>query len=251
MKSLLLVVALFGTLFSAAAQNFYPETAIYTRPSRTAYDNQLGVKWEVMGGLAKHGGPEISFLTAEYAHYGWNNWGFRAGLKYSLNRENTFALPLHVSWRATPQTARGGRDARAYYVFPYERPRPDGDTHRYYYDEYYELRNEGLGGALSNMAVQMATASSPVVFDLHAGLTPALLGKGTDRAGSRWMGNYEVEHRFMCSLDVGARAMFQVWRFGLLFDVTYQLMLTNNFRYEGATCSRHYINVGAGVVYRF
>lgn len=124
MKSLLLVVALFGTLFSAAAQNFYPETAIYTRPSRTAYDNQLGVKWDVMGGLAKHGGPEISFLTAEYAHYGWNNWGFRAGLKYSLNRENTFALPLHVSWRATPQTARGGRDARAYYVFPYERPVP-------------------------------------------------------------------------------------------------------------------------------
>lgn len=251
MKPLLFVVALLGTLFSATAQNFYPETEIHTRPSRTAYDNQLGVKLDVMGGLAHHGGPEISFLTAEYAHYGWNNWGFRAGLKYSLNRENTFVLPLHVSWRATPQTARRSRDARAYYVFPYERPRPDGDTHRYYYDEYYELRNEGLGGALSNMAVQMATASSPVVFDLHAGLTPALLGQGTSQAGSRWMGNYEVEHRFMCSLDVGARAMFQVWRLGLLFDVTYQLMLTNNFRYEGAKCSRHYVNVGAGLVYRF
>lgn len=251
MKRLLLLVAVVGLCGSVAAQNDAPETEIVQRPSRTAYANQAGIKFEVMGSLANHGGPEMVFLAAEYSHYWWNNWGIRAGLKYGVNHDEVYSMPLHVSWRATPRTSRRGRDARAYYVFPYERPRPDGDTHRYYYDEYYPLREKGVGGVLSDMALGAVTASSPVVFDLHAGFTPTLLGQGTYQHDGYWMGTYEVRRRFMCSFDVGGRAMFQVWRFGLLFDVTYQLMLTDNFRYEGTKCSRHYINVGAGIVYRF
>ena len=233
------------------AQTPTPAGDAVVRPSRTEYPNQVGVKFDVMASLAQGGGPELTFLTAEYSRYGWNNLGFRAGLKVGLNEKNTYALPLHLSWRVSPRTASNHRDADAYYVFPYERPRADGDTHRYYYNPYHTLHTEGVGDALAEWAMRPLAASAPVAFDLHAGFTPGLLGGSVDEKGIRRMGDCEVQHRFMCSLDAGARAMFQVWHFGIALDVTYQLMLTNNFRYEGATCSRHYINVGAGVVYRF
>lgn len=247
MKRILALCALVMGALSAFAQHPHTTPMTPMRPSRSVYANQLGVKFDIQSGLSHQGGPELSFMGLEYSRYGWNNWGFRTGMKYGLNRENTFAVPLQVSWRATPQLAQKGRNADAYYVFPYERPRPDGDTHRYYYDQYHDYRHKRFGEIVSDAALQMATASSPVVFDLHAGLTPGWVGADEpfEQAG------YHVESNFMCSLDAGARVMFQVWRFGLFLDVNYQLLMTRNFSFEGEVCSPHYVNVGAGLVYRF
>ena len=250
MKHFVTLCALLLCATATFAQTFYKEEPMLIRPSRTVYQNQIGLVGDMMVPLAHNGGPRISFLKMEYAHYGWNNWGIRAGLKMSPERDNTVALPLHLSWRAAPQTARNGRDRRAYYVFPYERPRPDGDTHRYYYDEYYSLHNKGVGGAISDLAVQALTSSSPVTFDLHAGLTPAYIFHDTWQTDFQ-QGDYAINQRFMCTIDAGARAMFQFWKFGFVLDATYQFLVTDNFRYEGKKCSRHYMNLGVGLVYRF
>lgn len=253
MRKSLLLLALLLCAVAATAQGYYPEQPLVLRPSRTLYPDQVGLKVDLMNGLGRNAGPEIYTLTAEYTHYTLSDIGYRIGLKVGFSDVETYGLPMHFTWRTGIRRHsrwQDWRNSEGYYVFPFEQPRADGDTHRYYYNPYHTLHTEGLRSAASEVGGAIINSASPIVFDLYGGLTPMYINSSKSRDDSFGL-DYTLQRRFACTLDVGGRAMFHLNRWGIFFDMGYRLMLTNNFRQSDKATGRHYFSFGTGVVCRF
>lgn len=244
MKNRLLLGVALLLAVSASSQTFYPEEPAKIPASRRFYSNTISVRYDVQDAFTNTGrvGAMLQHITIDYSRYNFRNIGWRSGLKVGVTPDASPSLcvPMHFVWRSGRSAARDRRNASNY-------------AQSYYNGQYMPSVSPLYGEPKPADAVTGFLISYlPFVLDLHAGITPGMLGRTDWDRGTDTHGEYRLKHRFICTADLGTRVVIPIWRFGLLFDLTYHYMLTDNFkREEYQKPARFYFNVGFGLQFSF
>ncbi len=244
MKRLLTLAVLLCTAATLSAQNFYPEEPKKIPASRRFYSNTISIRYDVQDAFTGSGrsGAMLQHITIDYSRYNFLNLGWRTGLKVGVTPDASpsLCLPLHFSWRSGRSAARDRRRSSNY-------------AQDYYYGQYMPSVTPLYGEPTPADAVSTFLISYlPFTLDLHAGVTPGLLGRSDWDKGLSTHGEYRLKQRFICTADLGTRIMIPIWRFGLLFDLTYHYMLTDNFVREDYQKAAHfYFDIGFGLQFQF
>lgn len=183
------------------------------------YDNELGLRFSAQLNLGAVGAPELQVFGIDYAHYYFRNIGFRTGLNIFLDDDGItdyFSVPMQFAWRS---------------------PR------------WYNLMLSP-GNSPAGFGVSLLSLLIPKQVELHTGFTPGMIFGGRQEWPSDadpWL----FDRRFTCTYDLGGRLIFPVWRFNLLFDITYHCYLTDNFRLGNFRPTRSYLSLGGGLSFNF
>ncbi len=248
-RTLLLCLAV---LFVEAGftQSFYPEEPMYVRPSKRAYMQEITLRYEFQP-VVKYknnvGGPTLQHIVVDYGCYNASDLGFRTGLKVGItpHTSTSFAIPLHFSFRS-------GR------IDPlYKSSSPSVDFHNGKYhvcesDRVYYSTVDSFGEAVGVAAAQTAASLLPLIFEVHAGLTPGLFTGSSVGSEMGSMIHYLLRNRFLCTADFGIRFIIPFWRMGIVADGTLNYLITNNYRsVDNQSVSRLLVSGTIGLVYRF
>ena len=157
-----------------------------------------------------------------YGHYYPNGVGFRTGFQYIptvVDIDNSFSLPLAVTYRTESRTTSAKLTSAAYGV-----ARTQG------YDGENAFKY-GLASFLMNLFDRL---------EFHAGLTPGYVaGKSRELYPSYhssmdyWKKTWtEKPSSFALSVDAGFDVNFRIWRFDLKLMPAFHYNITNNYRYH-------------------
>lgn len=210
MKKLHATLLLVATVGSATAQTLVHESQ-RELPRRDSRDHEIGLRYGAQIGVGAGSELTMQYIGLEYARYNFYNIGLRTGINYFVEATGAgeyLCVPMQFTWRSGKLVHK----------------KPKHDPRGYYYNgQFYPDDDYGkIGPVLSDLFLSRV----PSVVELHAGLTPGLL-PGTRKQQSA--DSYSVDHRFVCTADVGARLMLPIRRVRIYVDVTYHYYLTRNF----------------------
>lgn len=186
--------------------------------------------------------PDSYALRFEYAHYAYDNMGFRTGIDLFFAGDNAaggFAVPVQFSIR----TGRLWGAAFSSY---------SPDIYRYGYDDVlgridgsYDSKYT-FGRCLADILLSII----PKKFEFHAGFSPGYIVRRDGGAVTDIP--MRTDHRFTATLDVGGRMIIPLWRFDLSFDMTYRCRLTDNMiSKDGRRPCRSYVGLQGGLAFGF
>ncbi len=150
-------------------------------------------------------------IRVDYVQFGRLNFGWRAGLQYLGSYRdipNGIELPVRFGWRSP--LARRGRWA-----------------------------NDAIEASIEELSLWplIASALIPQRIEFNVGITPGyLFGRQKLDYIEPYDGSRAYEtglvkrHNFTCSLDVGAKVSYRIWRFTFSFLPEFHYYLTDNVR---------------------
>lgn len=236
------------SIFAAEAQNAPTVEQVLADEKRAEFFrrnkyDEAGIAYGAHLALSKKElSPDWYSLRFEYAHYAYNNIGFRTGLDLFFTGGNAaggFAVPVQFS-------IRSGRlwDAEFSSYAP--------DTYLYGYDDGLGYIDGSYDSkyTFGRCLLDILLTIIPKKVEFHTGLSPGYIVRRD--GGSVTEIPIRTDHRFTATFDIGGRMVIPIWRFDLSFDMTYHCRLTGNMISDGGDrpCLS-YMGLQGGLAFRF